>query len=142
MPLKTLTIPRDELTAAYLLAKLLSYTSDQLQITDTTAWSDSTMLCWLRKSPTSLKTFVANRVQQIHHLLPDVQWRHVPSPFNPADPPLSRGVTAEHLCTSNIWLAWPSLAYITQGVMASATVSIPFRATKSSFSHHADAYKA
>ena len=86
MPLKTMTIPRAELTAAYLLAKLLRHISNRLQINDITAWSDSSVtLCWLRKSPSALKTFVSNRVKQINKLLPDVQWRHVSSQSNPAD---------------------------------------------------------
>jgi len=68
IPLKGLTIPRAELTAAYLLAKLLKYCAELLKITEVHAWSDSSIvLCWLRKSPNTLKQFVHNRVQQIPH---------------------------------------------------------------------------
>jgi len=71
VPLKGLTIPRAELTAAHLLAKLLKYCAQLLNITGMYAWSDSSIvLCWLRKSPRTLKTFVSNRVQTIQNLNP------------------------------------------------------------------------
>jgi len=61
--LKSLTIPRAELTGAYLLAILLSYSAHILQITDINAWTDSAIvLCWLQKVPSSLNTFVGNRI--------------------------------------------------------------------------------
>ena len=86
LPLKGLTIPRAEFTTAYLLAKLLKYCSTQLNTSTITAWSDSSIvLCWLRKAPNSLNTFVANRVCNIHQLIPNAQWRHIASAFNPAD---------------------------------------------------------
>lgn len=114
IPLKGLTIPRAELTAAYLLAKLLKYCSEQLNISDLTAWSDSSIvLCWIRKSPASLKSFVANRVRQIQVLLPNTQWRHVPSASNPADL-LSRGTTAEQLIATKLW--WNGPPWITQPI--------------------------
>lgn len=107
LPLKGLTIPRAELTAAYLLAKLMNYCAPLLGISEMTAWTDSSIvLCWLRKSPSSLKMFVGNRVKQIQLLLPDVRWRHVSSSHNPADM-LSRGVSAERLLKDELWWKGP-----------------------------------
>ena len=84
--LKGLTIPRAELTEVYLRAKLLHYCSHLLDISEVSAWTDSSIvLCWLRKLPSSLHTFVGNRVAAIQELLPEVSWRHVPSSSNPAD---------------------------------------------------------
>ncbi len=106
-PLKGLTIPRAELTGAYLLAKLLVYASQLLQISNLTAWTDSAIvLCWLRKVPSSLHTFVGNRVAAIRELLPDTPWKHVKSASNPADI-LSRGSTIPHLETSTLWWNGP-----------------------------------
>ncbi len=105
--LKGLTIPRAELAAAYVLAKLLKYCSNILDIQSMTAWSDSSIvLCWLRKSPNSLNTFIANRVRHIHQLIPGAQWRHVSSASNPADM-LSRGIPADSLVKSDLWWEGP-----------------------------------
>ncbi len=107
LPLKGLTIPRAELSAAFTLAKLMNYCSSILNIQALTAWSDSSIvLCWLRKSPTSLNSFVANRVRNTHQLIPQAQWRHVSSAFNPADM-LSRGLTATDLISSDLWWKGP-----------------------------------
>ena len=65
-PLKVLTTPRAELVVAYLLSKLLTYVSKLLDIPTYFAWTGSTIvLCWLRKLPSTLMTFVAHRVSAI-----------------------------------------------------------------------------
>ncbi len=87
-PPSTTTIPRLELVAAHLLSKLLVYIAGHLEIdmAQVYAWTDSSIvLCWLRKSSSSLKTFVAHRVSVIQQHLPTSQWRHVSSRDNPAD---------------------------------------------------------
>ncbi len=107
LPLREISIPKAELTAAHLLAKLLKYCSLQLNVQDMTAWTDSSIvLCWLRKSPASLKTFVGNRVKQIQQFLPNARWSHIPSAANPADM-LSRGMPAETLLNSTLWWNGP-----------------------------------
>jgi len=68
-PLSSTSIPRLELVAAHLLSKLLPYVAKLLNIdiSHTFAWTDSSIvLCWLQKSPTTLKTFVAHRIAYIH----------------------------------------------------------------------------
>jgi len=106
-PLKGLTTPRAELTGALILARLLVYVGRILEITDLTAWTDSSIvLCWLRKVPSSLNTFVGNRVAAIQDLIPDVPWKHVKSEDNPADI-LSRGSTFTDLDSSSLWWEGP-----------------------------------
>jgi len=107
MPIKGMTIPRAELTAAYMMAKLLKYCSDILAIQTLHAWSDSSIvLCWLRKATNSLKTFVSNRVQAIRNLVPNAQWRHIASTSNPADL-TSNGLHSEALVKSHLWWEGP-----------------------------------
>ena len=108
-PLHSVTIPCLELCGALTLAKLLSSVMKdvQLDITQVNAWTDSTIvLGWLRKAPTRLKVFVANRIMQIKELVPTMSWHHVDTRHNPADI-LSRGAKPGELITSRLWWEGP-----------------------------------
>ncbi|GFW22530.1 integrase catalytic domain-containing protein [Trichonephila clavipes] len=109
-PIKSLTIPRLELCATVLLAKLVKrvVAALQLETAEVYLWSDSMIvLAWLRKEPMDLKTFVQNRVAKIQELYPNQLWRHVPSDQNPADL-VSRGVDPEKLLQQNLWFNGPT----------------------------------
>ncbi|XP_035225507.1 uncharacterized protein LOC118198027 [Stegodyphus dumicola] len=88
-PIKTMTIPRLELSACLLLSKLMQKVLEalKLKIDDVKLWSDSSIaLAWIiNTSPHLLKTFVSNRVSQIQQLTSNYQWGHVSSEMNPAD---------------------------------------------------------
>ncbi|XP_057667212.1 uncharacterized protein LOC130900534 [Diorhabda carinulata] len=93
-PLKTITLPRLELMAALLGAQLASRLLESLNLSfdKIMFWCDSTItLTWIKREPSTLKTFVANRISQIQSLTMDNEWRYVPSSENPADF-VSRGV--------------------------------------------------
>lgn len=89
-PLQPLSIPRLELNAAVLLSRWMSRVhsllSTHLTITDTFAWTDSSVvMSWLIVSHDTFKQYESNRVHQVRTLLPTCEWRHVRSEENPAD---------------------------------------------------------
>ncbi|XP_043485239.1 uncharacterized protein LOC122513069 [Leptopilina heterotoma] len=96
-PIKIITIPRLELCGIVLLKKLLKRVVDDLRLdlVQLYGWTDSTIaLSWLAKHPSRWKTFVANRVQTVHTLLPSdnelwwqgPSWLREPEIFWPSSP--------------------------------------------------------
>ncbi|GFS55166.1 integrase catalytic domain-containing protein [Trichonephila clavipes] len=110
-PLKTLTIPRLELSAALLLSRLVKKFVPilQLPIHKIWMWTDSTIaLAWIKTEPHKLKTFVSNRVVEIQVLSKDYHWKHVSSKNNPADL-ISRGCNVDELLKNEMWFSGPDL---------------------------------
>lgn len=111
-PVKPLTVPRLELSAALLLTRLVIFVRQSLHDLPENipcyCWTDSTItLCWLRQPASKWKTFVANRVAQIESTLPDAIWRHVPTDENPADC-ASRGLLPSQLMHHYLWWQGPA----------------------------------
>jgi len=79
------TLPKLELCAAYLLAKLLSVVTATIQVNaEIHAWSDSTItLGWIRNNINKVK-FVRMRIEQLKELAPTATWRFVGTKENPA----------------------------------------------------------
>ncbi len=110
-PVKLETIPRLELTAALMLARLVKATASDLDISldNCYTWTNSSIvLSWLHHSPATLNTYQANRVAAILDILRRSQWRHVRSPDNPADLP-SRGMLPTELIKTPLWWCPPWL---------------------------------
>ncbi|GFS50967.1 integrase catalytic domain-containing protein [Trichonephila clavipes] len=134
-PIKSLTIPRLELCAAVLLAKLVKrvVAALQLETAELYLWSDSKIvLAWLRKEPMDLKTFVQNRVAKIQKLYPNQLWRHVPSDQNPAYL-VSREVDPDKLLQQNLWFNGPTFLSAVHIELVSDLTSQAFIATLKRF---------
>lgn len=107
--LKTITIPRLELTAATLSVKFVVMIRNELQLpfSDSVFWTDSTLvLQYVNNVEKRFSTFVANRVSAIHGGSNPNQWRHVESKLNPADDVL-RGLSAQEIVKNKRWLHGP-----------------------------------
>lgn len=109
-PIIKLTLPKLELSAALLLAKLMATVKSALnvRIDKIFYFSDSEVtLAWIRGEPNRWKVFVANRIKEICQLSDKSDWRYVPSKENSADC-ASRGLLPEQLINFELWWHGPN----------------------------------
>ena len=107
-PIKTISIPRLELQAAVMSAKVGAMLMRELAIVISAChfWVDSEIaLCYIKNDTRRFHVFVANRVAAIRSTTEPDQWHHIPGKENPADF-ISRGQTPEQLKNST-WLQGP-----------------------------------
>ena len=112
-PLKRVTIPRLELTAAKLAVQMNRIILNEMQcpVTKVYFWVDSTsVLKYIHNSKARYHTFVANRVSYIREATATNQWNFVPGNCNPADL-ASRGTTPTELMNSR-WFAGPEFLWL------------------------------
>ncbi|XP_071581073.1 uncharacterized protein [Temnothorax nylanderi] len=150
-PLKRLTIPRLELSAALLLSRLMQYVQATLKLNVTAIhlWTDSVVtLTWIKSHASRWKDFVRNRVSQIQDLTAKAHWRYVPGTSNPADC-ASRGLTTAQLQSHSLWWtgppwiltpeAWPSQPALSDELSCSeARPGIALHAAASQSEYHWD----
>lgn len=107
-PLRHVSIPRLELTAAVMSTKLyVAVTKAFKEELPVTFYTDSMVtLNYIRSESGRFPIYVANRVQHIRDRSSVSMWRYVPSSLNPADI-VSRGITPVKLLTSP-WIKGPS----------------------------------
>ncbi|KAF6771256.1 hypothetical protein AHF37_10324 [Paragonimus kellicotti] len=111
-PMRAVSIPRMELTAAVLAAKLISYVKEELLkgVKSVTLWTDSMIVLQLiRNTSSRFETFVANRLSSIHDLSSPDDWRYVDTKRNPADL-ASRGMHPKDQRTRE-WFSGPEFLW-------------------------------
>ena len=120
-PLKPMSIPRFELSAAMIAARLARFVNRKivLDIEKTMLWTDSTVvLSYLKNTSKRRPVFETNRIKLICEISSVEQWHWVSTDLNPADS-FSRGVSPSQPCKAEKWLkgvpfllaegeAWPS----------------------------------
>ena len=114
VPLRPMTIPRLELTAALMSVKVSTFLDQELDYENITHtyWTDSkVVLGYIANETKRFHVYVANRVQQIREQTHVKQWSYVTSAENPADI-ASRGVLcASELATNSTWLKGPEFLW-------------------------------
>ncbi|VDI08597.1 Hypothetical predicted protein [Mytilus galloprovincialis] len=120
VPLKPITIPRLELTAAVISVKISAILRDELEYSDKNVteyfWTDSNVvLGYIANDSRRFHVFVANRVQQIRDNTEPFQWNYVSSAENPADI-ASRGATPIKLRESK-WFTGPDFLWNAEHVV-------------------------
>ena len=107
VPMKVMTVPKLELQAALLAARLKNEIIQALTVTvnQVFMWTDSTTVLQWINSNEKQPIFVANRVCEILEYTSVDQWNHVATKDNPADAG-TRGMSAEVLQQSS-WVNGP-----------------------------------
>ncbi|XP_063622345.1 uncharacterized protein LOC134794456 [Cydia splendana] len=111
MPVKPLTIPKAELQAALLAARLANTIGKEHKIVPERRyfWCDSsTVLHWVRNNMRSYKTFEANRLGEIDELSRVDEWNYIPTKLNVAD--LATRESFDHAQLDK-WFAGPNFLY-------------------------------
>ena len=111
VPMRSISVPRLELSAATIAVRSDIMLREQLHIPELSAqsvfWTDSTtILRYLNNEDRAFHTFVANRVQTIKDSSLVSQWKHVPTASNPADD-ASRGLTVKNSLKRDRWINGP-----------------------------------
>ncbi|GAB6024610.1 hypothetical protein CHUAL_014256 [Chamberlinius hualienensis] len=107
-PVKELSIPKLELMAALIGARLARYVKSNIRAQlQTYMWSDSQIvISWVTSKRFLKNTFVNNRVGEIKRISQTVNWHHCPGKANPAD--LSTRSTKTNVSeVCNRWLKGP-----------------------------------
>ena len=112
-PLKLVTIPRLELTAAALAVNIGSLLKKELQMPDISDyyWTDSKIsLGYIFNETKRFRVFVANRAQKIRAYTDCQQWNYIDTKENPADHG-SRGISVKDQKKVEQWLKGPQILY-------------------------------
>ena len=113
-PVATHTLPRLELLAAGLLARVTSKVLkvyQHLKFSLVTYYTDSrNVLHWIQSDNRNWSTFVLNRVLELHRLTKPRDWRYVRSERNPADI-ATRPITGPNLVANSMWIHGPTFLH-------------------------------
>lgn len=104
-----LTIPRLELMAALIGARLMAFIQGALHLEkpNVTFWTNSTDVLYWIQVPKPRKVFVQNRISAILQLTSPEQWQHVRGVDNPAGLG-TRGISLSALSDNEKWWKGPT----------------------------------
>ena len=125
-PLKTVTIPRLELSAATLSTELDRMIREEIELTidESFYWTDSMcVLRYIENEENRFQTFVANRVAAIREQSLPAQWKYVETKLNPADD-ASRGLAVEAIVDNNRWMKGPDFLWQSEEMWATRPVAM------------------
>ena len=108
-PIKTLTIPRLELQAAVVAARLKTKILEEidLKVNETYFWSDSKIvLHYLGNAQRRFSVYVSHRVAEITSKSDINEWHHIPGTMNVADD-CTRGKEIHELTPKCRWISGP-----------------------------------
>lgn len=112
LPVKPITVPRAELQAALLAARLADTIANEhkIKVVRRYFWCDSTtVLQWIRNNARTYKIFVANRLGEIDELTQSHEWRYIPTDLNVAD--LATRDSFDVTLFNREWLNGPRFLY-------------------------------
>lgn len=112
-PIKSLTIPKLELSAAHLLSKVVKkiLLSTKFKFSRVCLYSDARVaLDWINGNPNRWKVFVKNKVNRINKNVEKENWHHVSTKCNPADC-ASRGLLPNELLKHSMWWFGPEFLH-------------------------------
>ncbi|XP_068716940.1 uncharacterized protein [Montipora capricornis] len=112
-PLKPISIPRLELTAAVISVNVVSMLKSELDIEDIPCYyyTDSEIVIGcINNDARRFHVYVGNRVQHIRDRSSPGDWFHVPGKENPTEE-ASRGLTAKELLQSDRWFTGPKFLW-------------------------------
>lgn len=112
-PLKALSIPRMELTAAVISVNVANMLKNELKYEDLQCayYTDSEIVVgYINNNARRFHVYVGNRVQHIRDHTDPTQWHHVKGSQNPADE-ASRAMSAKELLDNPRWLKGPEFLW-------------------------------
>ena len=112
-PIKSITIPRMELSAAVVATRLDSMIRQEidLKINQSQFWTDSTcVLGYIKNDERRFQTFIANQIATICDVSVPAQWHYVDTKSNLADE-ASRRLSTKELIESKRWLYAPQFLW-------------------------------
>ena len=108
-PIKTMTIPRLELQAAILAARLKTKILEEIdfEVNETYSWSDSKIvLHYVSNAQRSFSVYVSHRVAEITSKSDINEWHQIPGTMNVADD-CTRGKEIQELTSKCRWISGP-----------------------------------
>jgi hypothetical protein len=115
-PIRAMSIPRLELTAAVVAANVTTMLKNELNYDNlqTVFYTDSeVVLGYINNEARRFHTYVGNRVQHIRDRTEPEQWHHVSGKNNPADE-ASRGLAVREILDNQKWFAGPSFLWASE----------------------------